>query len=161
MVVGQTLGEGDPEGARFSGLAITALGLLTLGIAGGVLFFGAESIARVFTNDAETLNYAIDFTRVFGISMLSFGVFSPIAGSLRGAGDTQTPFFARLTGTLAFTLGFAYLFGIVLDYGLLGVYAGLALTYAWWALVVAAGFRWGDWADKAAEMMAERAEASD
>jgi putative MATE family efflux protein len=161
VVVGQTLGEGNPEAARFSGLAITALGLLTLGIAGGVLFFGAEPIARVFTSDAETLDYAIDFTRVFGVSMLSFGVFSPIAGSLRGAGDTRTPFYARLSGTLGFTLGFAYLFGIVLDYGLWGVYAGLVLTYAWWALVVAAGFHWGDWADKAAEMMAERAEASD
>ncbi|PSQ45345.1 MATE family efflux transporter [Halobacteriales archaeon SW_6_65_15] len=161
VVVGQTLGEGNPEEARFSGLAITALGLLTLGVAGAILFFGAEPIARVFTSDAETLDYAIDFTRVFGVSMLSFGVFSPIAGSLRGAGDTRTPFYARLSGTLGFTLGFAYLFGIVLDYGLWGVYAGLVLTYAWWALVVAAGFHWGDWADKAAEMMAERAEASD
>ncbi|WP_135828797.1 MATE family efflux transporter [Halorussus halobius] len=161
IVVGQTLGEGDPEGARFSGLAITALGVLTLGVAGGVLFFGAEPIARVFTSDAATLGYAADFTRVFGVSMLSFGVFSPIAGSLRGAGDTRTPFYARLSGTLGFTLGFSYLFGVVLDYGLWGVYVGLGLSYAWWAVGVAAGFWWGDWAEKAGEMMAERAEASD
>jgi putative MATE family efflux protein len=161
VVVGQTLGEGDPDDARFSGLAITALSLLTLGVAGAILFFGAEPIARVFTSDAETLDYAVSFTRVFGISMLSFGVFSPIAGSLRGAGDTRTPLYARLSGTLGFTLGFAYLFGVRLGFGLTGVYAGLVLTYAWWALAVAGGFLWGDWADKAAEMMAERADASD
>ena len=49
-----------------------------------------------------------------------------------------------IRGTLGFTLGFAYLFGVVLGYGLLGVYAGLMLTYVWWALVVAVGFLWGD-----------------
>ena len=61
--------------------------------------------------------------------------------------------YGTTTGTLGFTLGFAYFFGVVLGYSLTGVYAGLVLTYVWWALVVAAGFLWGDWA--------ERAEASD
>ncbi|QLG27827.1 MATE family efflux transporter [Halorarum halophilum] len=161
IVVGQTLGEGKPEEARFSGVAITALSVLTLGLAGVVLFAGAGRIARVFTSDPETLEYAVTFTRVFGVSMLSFGVFSPIAGSLRGAGDTRTPLYARLSGTVLFMLGFAYVVGITFDYGLPGVYAGIALSYAWWALVVTGGFLWGGWADKAAEMMAERADVSD
>ena len=161
IVVGQTLGEGDPEGARFQGLAITALGVITLGLAGVVLVVGAEPLGRLFTSDAETLEYAVTFTRVFGVSMLAFGVFFPIAGSLRGAGDTRTPFYARLTGTFGFMLGFAYLFGVVLDYGLVGIYAGMVLSYVWWTGVVAAGFLWGGWAEKAAEMMAERGEVSD
>ena len=161
IVVGQTLGEGDPADARFSGAAITALSVLSLGIAGIVLFVGAEPIARIFTGDAETLGYASAFTRTFGVSMVFFGVFFPVAGSLRGAGDTRTPFYARFTGTFGFLLGFAYLTSVTLGYGLSGVYAGIVLSYAWWALVVVAGFHWGDWADKAAAMMAERADASD
>ena len=161
IVVGQTLGEGDPEGARFEGFAITALGVITLGLAGVALVVGAAPLGRLFTSDAETLEYAVTFTRVFGVSMLAFGVFFPIAGSLRGAGDTRTPFYARLTGTFGFMLGFGYLFGIVLDYGLVGIYAGMVLSYVWWSGVVAAGFLWGGWAEKAAEMMAERGEVSD
>jgi len=69
-----------------------------------------------------------------------FGLFFPLSGSLRGAGDTRTPFYARLTGTTLFLLGFSYLAGVTLGYGLLGVYAGIVLSYAWWALVVGLGF---------------------
>ena len=93
--------------------------------------------------------------------MVAFGFFFPLAGSLRGAGDTRTPFYARLTGTVGFLLGGLYLFGIVLGYGLPGVYAAIVLNYTWWALVAGAGYAWGDWAADAAAMMAERADATD
>lgn len=88
--------------------------------------------------------------------MVFFGLFFAFAGSLRGAGDTRTPFYARLTGTFGFTLGFSYLVGVVLGYGLVGVYLGLVLTYAWWTLIVGYGFLRGDWAEQAEAMMAER-----
>ncbi|WP_222920248.1 MATE family efflux transporter [Natrinema sp. SYSU A 869] len=161
IVVGQTLGEGDLDDARFSGLAITGLSVLTLGLAGIVLIAGAGPIARLFTSDPATLEYAATFTRVFGVSMFFFGVFFPLSGSLRGAGDTRTPFYARLTGTVGFLLGFSYLAGVTLGYGLSGVYAGIVLSYAWWAFVVAIGFEWGEWAEKATTMMAERADEAD
>ncbi|PGF15700.1 MATE family efflux transporter [Natrinema sp. CBA1119] len=157
IVVGQLLGEDDPDEARFAGLAITALSVLTLGVAGVVLVAGARPIAGLFTGDPATLEHATAFTRAFGISMPFFGLFFPLSGSLRGAGDTRTPFYARLTGTTLFLLGFSYLAGVTLGYGLLGVYAGIVLSYAWWALVVGLGFLWGDWAAGAAAMMAERA----
>ncbi len=159
IVVGQSLGEGDAEDARFEGQAIAALSVLTLGAAGIALLAGADPLAGAFTSDAATREYAAAFARVFGVSMFFFGIFFPFAGSLRGAGDTRTPFYANLSGTVVFMLGFSYLAGITLDYGLAGVYAGMVLCYAWWALVVTAGFRWGDWADTAASMMAERADA--
>jgi putative MATE family efflux protein len=160
VVVGQTLGEGEPAEARFAGLAIAGLSVLTLGLAGGGLVVAAVPVSRLFTSDAATLGYAVTFTRVFGVSMLAFGVFFPFAGALRGAGETRIPFYARFTGAFGFMLGFSYLAGVTLDYGLVGVYAGVVLSYVWWAVVVAAGFRYGDWADRAADMMAERAAAS-
>jgi putative MATE family efflux protein len=159
IIVGQTLGEGDPERARSAGFAIAALGVLTLGAAGAVLVVAAGPIAGAFTDDPATLDHAVAFTRVFGASMVFFGVFFPLAGSLRGAGDTRTPFYARFVGTFAFMLGFAYLTGVTLGYGLPGVYAGIVLSYACWASVAGLGFLRGDWADRAASMMAERADA--
>ncbi|SFR90708.1 putative efflux protein, MATE family [Halomicrobium zhouii] len=161
ITVGQSLGEGDPAGARYAGFAIAALSILTMGAAGVVLVAGADPIASVFTDDPETLGYAAAFTRVFGVSMLFFGVFFPFAGSLRGAGDTRTPFYARATGTFVFMLGGSYLLAIPLGWGLSGVYVGLILSYICWAVIAVAGFVWGDWADRAAGMMAERAEVSD
>ncbi|MWV38466.1 MATE family efflux transporter [Natrialba sp. INN-245] len=161
IIVGQQLGEGDPERARFSGLSIAAFGVLTLGAAGLGLIGFAEYLATLFSNDPTTIEYATDFTRVFGVMLFFVGIFFPIAGALRGAGDTRTPFYARLTGSFGFMLGFSYVTSIVLGYGLYGVYAGMALTYVWWALIVSIGFLWGGWADKAEAMIAERASSSD
>ena len=161
IIVGQTLGEGDPAGARAAGFAIAALSIFTMSVAGAVLVFAAAPIASIFTGDPATLGYAITFTRVFGISMLFFGIFFPFAGSLRGAGDTRTPFYARAVGAFVFMLGVSYLLAIPLNYGLLGVYIGLVSSYGCWAVIVVAGFVWGDWSERAAGMMDERAEVSD
>ena len=161
IIVGQRLGEGDPDGARYAATAILWFGVALLGVAGVLLFVGSEALVAVFTDDRTTADYAVQFTRVFGVSMLFFGVFFPLAGALRGAGDTRTPFYARLLGAFVFLLGVSYLLAVPLGYGLLGVYVGTVLSYACWAAVATAGFRWGDWAGTAASMMAERAEAEE
>jgi len=160
ILVGQTLGEGDPDGARYSGFAIAALSILTMTGAGVMLFVGSELLAKTFTSDAKTLGYAITFTRIFAVAMFFLGIFSPFAGSLRGAGDTRTPFYARAAGTFGSMLGVSYLLGVVAGWGLQGVYVGLLLNFVVWAVIVAGGFIWGDWAERAAELMAERADES-
>ncbi|MFC4989499.1 MATE family efflux transporter [Saliphagus infecundisoli] len=159
IVVGQTVGEDDPAGARFAARAILVLGTVTMGVSGVVLVVAAAPLAGVFTSDAATRAYAVEFTRVFGVSMLFFGVFFPLSGALRGAGDTRTPFYARFLGTVVFMLAGSYLLAITLGYGLPGVYVGIVLSYVCWAAVVAAGFRWGNWLETAASMIDERAEA--
>ncbi|WP_459193233.1 MATE family efflux transporter [Halosimplex sp. J119] len=158
IIVGQTLGEGDPDGARSAAVALLSLSLGVLTVAGALMFVGAEQVVRVFTDDPATRRNAVAFTRVFAVSMPFFGVFFPLSGTLRGAGDTRTPFYARLVGTFVFMVGFSYLFGVTLDYGLPAVYAGVVLSYVCWAVVVAAGFLRGEWAETAASMMAERAD---
>ncbi|SER93019.1 MATE family efflux transporter [Natrinema salaciae] len=161
IVVGQLLGEGNPADARYAGFAIAALSVVTMGLAGVVLILGAEPLAAIFTSDPETRGHAIAFTRVFGVSMPFFGIFFPFAGSLRGAGDTRTPFYARAVGTFGFMLGTSYLLAVPLGWGLSGIYLGIVLSYCCWALVAVAGFVWGDWADRAAGMIAERTEIPD
>ncbi len=159
IVVGQALGEGDVEAARYATRAILAFSVALLGCAGLVLFVGAEPLVNVFTRDRATAGYAVGFTRVFGVSMVWFGVFFPLAGALRGAGDTRTPFYARLLGSFGFLLGLSYLLGVTLGYGLPGVYVGVALSYLCWAVVVAVGFRWGGWVETASALMTERSES--
>ena len=157
IVVGQLLGEGESGDARYAAGAILALGVLTLGVAGAVMFVGAGAMARVFTNDASTIDYAVGFTRAFAVSMVFFGVFFPLAGALRGAGDTRTPFYARLLGSVVFMLGASYLLAVPLGYGIVGVYAGMVLSYASWAVVVGVGFLRGGWVGTAESMIADRA----
>lgn len=161
VIAGQSLGAGMPQKARFEGLAITAFSLLTLGIASTVLFILAEPIARILTDDAATIEHAIVFTQVFAGAIVIFGVFSPIAGVLRGAGDTTTPFIGRLIGSVVFLLGFSYVVAIMLDVGLPGIYAGILLNYLCWMVVVTIGFFRGGWMAKAASLIDERKQAAE
>jgi Na+-driven multidrug efflux pump len=159
IIVGQTLGEGNLRDARYSTMALFIFSVSVLSAIGVGLFVGAEQVVRVFTDDEVTISFAIQFTRTFAILLVFMGMFFPLAGALRGAGDTRTPFYARLVGVFVFMLGSSYLLGIVLEYGLVGIYVGIFLSYVCWVVIVAIGFIWGDWQDLATSMMEERAES--
>ncbi|MFB6298774.1 MAG: MATE family efflux transporter [Halobacteriales archaeon] len=156
IVVGQALGEGDPDTARFNGWATAALGLVTVGTIGLGLVLGAEQFVRLFTRDVETVGYAADFARAYGLAAPLTVIGLVLAGALRGGSETRIPFIARTTGMFGFMLGFSYLSGVWLGYGVLGVYAGIFLFYAWNAAIVGLGFHRGSWAERAEQMMAER-----
>lgn len=161
IIVGQTLGSDAPDEARYEVKALLSIALLVLGGLGVVLFLAAEVVAGLFTQDPVTRNVAIVFTRVFAGSLFFMGVFAPLAGALRGAGDTRTPFVARLLGAFGCMVGISYLLAVPFGLGLSGVYVGLFLSYVCMAAVVAAGIRWGDWERVAEAMIAQRSASGD
>lgn len=156
VVVGQRLGEGDPDGARFEGWAVAGLGLATIGVIGVALVFLADAFVSLFTQDPDTVTYAVAFAQVYGLSAGFLAVFSILSGCLQGASETRVPFFGRVSAVFGLQLGLTYLLGVVLGWGALGAYVGIAASYAWMALVVAGGFHFSGWATRAADMMAER-----
>ena len=156
VVVGQALGEGDPEKARFEGWGTVALGLATVGVVGLLLVVVAGPFVNLFTTDSETASYAVDFARVYGLTAAFLVTFSILQGALRGASETRMPFYARTSGLFGFMVGFTYLVGVVLDYGVVAAYAGIGLSYVWMAAIVALSFWRSDWASRAASMMQER-----
>jgi MATE family multidrug resistance protein len=159
VVVGQPLGRGDPDRARFNGWAVCALGIMTVGLVGLLVVVGARPFVSLFTDDAATLRYATEFARTYGVTAPFLTAFVTLSGALQGASETRTPFLARLTGVFGGLLGLTYLLGVVLGYGVVGAYVGLAGSYVWMALVVAVGFRRGEWARRAVAMMDDRGSA--
>lgn len=161
ILVGQELGAGRPADARYTAGAICALSVTVLSGIGVLLFLGAEPLATLFTSDAATVGYAIDFNRAFAISMVFIGVYFPFSGALKGAGDTRTPFWAGIVGSYVFLLGSSYLLAVTLGLGLVGVYIGIVLSYVSRAGIVGSGLLWGDWTDLAGRMIEERDEATE
>jgi len=161
IVVGQSLGEGDPGAARFDGWATAALGLVTVGTLGVVLAVFADPLAGLFTDDPETLPVAAAFAFTYGVTAPFTVLYVSLSGALQGGSDTTTPFLARTLGLLVFYLGFSAVTSVLLGWGVFGIYVGIFLYYVSAFLVVAAGFRYGDWAARATEMMAERGGTAD
>jgi len=156
IVVGQSLGAGTPDDARFDGWATAALGLLTVGTIGLLLAAVAEPLARLFTGDPETVPTAAAFAFTYGVTAPFTVLYVSLAGALQGGSDTRTPFLARTVGLLVFYLGFSAFTSVYLGWGVLGIYIGIFLYYTSAFCIVAAGFQYGDWARRATEMMEDR-----
>lgn len=161
VMVGQALGSGEPDRATYEGWAVGALGVVTVGSIGILLAIFADHLVELFTTDAGTVPHAVAFARAYGVTGVFLVLFSVLSGSLQGASETRVPFVARVSGMFVFQLGVTYLLGVVLGYGPLGAYVGIALAYVWMALVVVGGFHRGSWASRAADMMAERGSIDD
>lgn len=161
IIVGQSLGKGDSEQARFNGYAHAAFSFATLAAAGAVLFVGADWFVSLLTDDVSTITYAVGFSQTFAVSMLFIALFFSFSGSLQGAGETRIPLVARVTGLFGSMLGLSYLLGVTFGYGVYGAYVGIIIMYLWWALIVAGSFVWGNWQNRATSMMSARREASE
>ncbi len=156
IIIGQTLGEGHPQLAKKQLGHIVSFSVAMLFAIGILLFVLAEPLIPLFTSDPTTAAYAITFTRIFSVSTVLFGLYYTLAGALRGAGDTRTPFYARLTGVAVCMLGVSYLLGIVFEYGLPGVYVGMITTYLVWVTIAYLGIKYGGWLEIAESLIAER-----
>ncbi|WP_281195928.1 MATE family efflux transporter [Halorubrum sp. F4] len=156
VLVGQALGAGDPDEARFDGWAVAGLALVSVGSIGLALVALAPRVVRLFTSDPATVEYAVDFAGVYGLAGGALACFSSLSGALQGASETRIPFAARLTGMFGLFLGASWVLGRTAGLGPPGAYVGVFLAYCWMALVVAVGFRHSGWAARAAGMMAER-----
>jgi len=129
VLVGQSLGRGGPEEAYYVSIAATGLSVLTIGGLCAALFFYAEWFVLVFTRDPVTVGYATGFAQVFAISVLFITAYVVLAGSLRGSSETLRPFVARMVGTFVFLLGFTYVFGVLLGYGVRVAYIAVILDF--------------------------------
>ncbi|SFB70164.1 putative efflux protein, MATE family [Halobiforma haloterrestris] len=156
IVVGQTLGEGDPAGARYNGWAAAALGVATVGSLGAVLFVGAEWFVSFFTDDPATRGYAAAFAATYAVAAPVTVLYVVLAGALTSGSDTTTPFIGRITGMFFGMVGVSYVFGIRLGYGLPAVYASIVVYYLWATIYVVVGFYRGGWVERTQSMMDER-----
>ena len=156
VVVGQSLGDGRPDDARFEGWASLGLGVLTVGGAGLVLAAAAPPLVGLLADDPATARSAVGFARVYGLTAALLVTFTVLQGALRGASETRAPFVARASGFVLLFVGVTYLAGVVWGWGVPGAYLAVALTYAWMAGAMVWWFRRGEWAERAARMMAER-----
>lgn len=156
VIVGQTIGRGDPDDAYVNGLAAAALGFLTVGGLSLGLFSGVEWFVQVFTRDPATLEYAVNFARAYAIAAVFIAGAVTMDGSLRGGSETLAPFLSRTSGLFVFLLGGTYVFGIVFDYGVVATYGAIIAYFAWRLLFISVVYARRNWLDRATGMMVDR-----
>jgi putative MATE family efflux protein len=123
-LVGQRLGAGDEADAEAYALAIVRLSATVYVVAAVVVFALSPWIAGVFVDDPSVVSVAAPFVAAAAVSVVFLGVDGSATGTLRGAGDTQYPFFTSLLGRYGCALPVAAL-GLVTTLGATALLAAL------------------------------------
>jgi putative MATE family efflux protein len=144
-LVGQRLGASDPEGAQQRGYTAYRLAAALMGSIGLLFLIFPAQIVGFFTNDPEIIEIGTMPLRMVGLIQPLLAATMVFPGGLRGAGDTRFPMVVTGSSIWLIRLPLAYLFAIVLDWGLLGAWIALALDLSMRGLINFLRFRGGRW----------------
>ena len=144
-LVGQRLGADDPEGAQQRGYTSYRLAAALMGSVGILFLVFPAQIVGFFTNDPEVVRIGTMPLRMVGLIQPLLAATMVFPGALRGAGDTRFPMVVTGAAIWLIRLPLAYLFAIVLGWGLPGAWGALALDLSMRGLLNFLRFRGGRW----------------
>lgn len=144
-MIGQALGADDPRRAKRAGHeGVLQCGILSLVIS-ALFFFGADPIYRMMSDDPRVWAVGVSPFRIVALFQPLMVVSIVYIGALRGAGDTRFPVFISFVGSLVLRVPVGYLFGVVLDGGLLGAWIGMFADMIWRAAAATVRYLSGKW----------------
>ncbi len=144
-LVGQSIGAKKIELARLSMKRNCQIALMMMGFFAFIFLAFAKPMAKVFHPEQDVLALSAFCIMIAAIEQPALAIYMVYAGGLRGAGDTLSPMIVTIAGTLCFHLPVAYIFGIVLEWGLAGIWFGAALGWILRSIAVYVLFRSGRW----------------
>jgi len=143
-MVGQNLGAMNTERAEKS--AWTAQGIITVFTLtiSFILFFLAEPITRLFTDDILTLTATVFYLKIIALSQVFVGFEIVLEGAFSGAGDTFPPMMVSIVGT-ALRIPLAILLVGPIGLGYPGIYWALTISTLLKGIVIVIWFKLGRW----------------
>ncbi|HYA34223.1 MAG TPA: MATE family efflux transporter [Candidatus Binataceae bacterium] len=124
-LVGQGLGAREPHFSRKAGWASVGMAIALMTGMGVVIFVFAGHIARLFIADPVVIEYTVDFMYALGAAQPLMAVDWTLTGALRGAGDSQFPLVASLSG----------FYGLRLFLTIIIWHFHGPLVWIWWSLL--------------------------
>ncbi len=145
-LVGQALGAKERHVAEQGIRRTLILGNAIMALLGASFVAFGPHIVRIFgVQDPALVAMAVTAIRISALELFGLCSLMILAGCLRGAGDTRTPMIVTLLGTFAFRVPITYLFVMILDGGLRGVWLATAIDWSMRALIMCFLYLRGAW----------------
>jgi putative MATE family efflux protein len=126
-LMGQYIGAGLLHLAKKSAYSTLKLGLLFTGAIALIYITFPEHLIRIFNSDPAVVWFGKRIIFLAALFQLFDGIQIIASGALRGAGDTKVPMILALSGGWFLFLPLAFVFGTILDRGVVG---------AWWGATI-------------------------
>ena len=144
-LVGQSLGRRDRRGARRSARYGVGLSMVFMGIFGVFFLWTPEFLLRLFSDSQDLIKAGTPILRLMGLVQLIDAVGLTLAGALRGAGLTREVMLVDIGFGFGLLPPLAYLFGIVMEGGLMGAWLALLTWFTLYAVGMVILFLRSDW----------------
>ena len=148
VVVGFLLGRGDQEAVSQRVWQTVRLAVLISGTLTTLLYFNSDHIYGIFTDNPEVLELGRHIFLIEIFLEIGRAVNMVMVMSLQAAGDIKGPVTIGLLSMWLVSVSGAYFFGIVLDFGLIGIWIAMMMDECLRALIFI--YRWhsGVWRHK-------------
>lgn len=143
--VGQNMGAKNPERAERSCWSIVHISAVTSAALGLLCILFARPLVAFFTDDPQALYWGHWALIYIAVSLPFATVSMAFSGALRGAGDTMSPMWATVVGTLVVAPGLGWLLALQIGIGPVGVWIGLVASMIAQALYTGIVFKRGRW----------------
>ena len=144
-LVAQSLGERDGDKAERFGWTSVRMGLVIFGVLGLIEAVFAKEILAVATTSELVREAALRPMQVMGLCTPVIAVGMILTQALFGAGNTIFVMVVELLLHFICLVPLAWLFGITLGFGLLGLWGAGAIYIVLLAMIMSWKFRSGDW----------------
>lgn len=145
-VVGQSIGAQENEQAKYYTKKLMKISYISTGLLSIVVWLAMPFLLNLYDMSLETYNLTYHLIMLHNIfAFLLHPTSFNLANAIRAAGDVRYTMWVGILSMIVFRLGCAYLFGIVLNWQIYGVW--LAMGADWLGRSIAFGIRYrsGKW----------------
>ena len=138
--VGNALGRGEPEAARYAGLIGIVIVLFTQTLSAATMLLIPEFIVRIYTDDAAITTIAVTLLFYSAIFQYADGIQISAAGALRGLKDTVVPMYINILSYLVIGLSVGYYLTFNKAMGPSGMWIGMIVGLSFGAVLLMGRF---------------------
>jgi len=138
--VGNALGRGEPEAARYAGLIGLLIVLFTQTLSAASMIIIPGFIVRIYTDDPAITTIAVGLLFYSAIFQYADGIQICAAGALRGLKDTVVPMFINMVSYLLVGLSVGYYLTFNKAMGPAGMWIGMIVGLSFGAVLLLGRF---------------------
>ncbi|WP_353892228.1 MATE family efflux transporter [Proteinivorax hydrogeniformans] len=146
ILVGQKIGGKDIEKAKEITDTSVKISIAFMIFAGLTFIIGGPFILRIFTLEKNTIATGTTILYMIAFAQPAKAINMSLNGTFRGAGNTKWVMWVTFSGTLFVCVGLGFLLGIVLNWGIYGLWAAVILDEWLRAAINWYHYKTGNWA---------------
>lgn len=148
-VVGQTFGSRDMKMTKKYAknlLKLTYMIMLGLNI---ILYFGSPFIARLYHLEPNTIHTVVTLLKFYSIICATiWPIAFALPNALRAVSEVKFTMVVSISSMWLWRIGFSYILGIRLGFGILGVWIGMSIDWLCRGICFTTRFFYGKWQHK-------------